>query len=183
MKTRRFALLGSMFAAAVAAGFLLRAATQDAPMAEVVPDEPPLSNTVMRPVFSLNDIDGNERSITEWDGKALVVNFWATWCAPCRREIPVLIEMQEELAAQDIQFIGIAIDEPAAVRQYALHTPFNYPILVGEQDGIDAAEAFGADVVALPMTVFTDHAGRVIDVHAGEITHSEIEAILKRLPR
>jgi thiol-disulfide isomerase/thioredoxin len=183
MKISTLVMLVSVVAATAAGAYLFHATRQVDTTVDGRHAEPAPAPTVMRPVFSLNDIDGNQRSITEWDGKALVVNFWATWCAPCRREIPVLIEMQEELAARDIQFIGIAIDEIEAVRQYAVEMPFNYPILVGEQEGIDAAEAFGADVVALPMTVFTDHAGRVIDVHAGEIARSELESILSRLPQ
>ena len=87
------------------------------------------------------------------------------------------------LVEENITEIGSIIDEAAEVSRYAEEMPFNYPVLVGEQEGIDAAEAFGADVVALPMTVFTDHAGRVIEVHAGEINRREITAILNRLPR
>ena len=182
MNTPNLILLGALLASSTVAGFMFYETTRSASTAEIQSADPE-SQITMRPVFSLNDIDGNKRSITEWDGKALVVNFWATWCAPCRQEIPVLMSMQEELAAQNIQFIGIAIDDPESVSEYAAKEPFNYPILVGEQEGIDAAEAFGADVVALPMTIFTDYAGRIIDVHAGEISRDEINANLKRLPR
>lgn len=187
MTTRNVFLIGIIFAASAAAGFSFFEATkkESVPLQEntATASQGNSDTLAMRPIFALNDIDGNERSITEWDGKALVINFWATWCAPCRREIPLLIEMQNELIDKNVQFIGIAIDDPVAVSRYAEQTAFNYPILVGEQDGIDAAEAFGADVVALPMTVFTDQAGRVVEIHAGEIKRQEIEAILKTLSR
>ena len=132
-------------------------------------------------MFALPDLAGTERSITEWDGKALVVNFWATWCPPCLREIPMLIDANDELAARDIQIIGIAMDDPEAVREFAAANEFNYPILVGEQEAIDAAEAFGAEVVGLPLTVFTDHAGRVIEIHAGELHREELDAAIAPL--
>lgn len=127
-----------------------------------------------RPDFALPDPDGVSRSIAEWDGKALIVNFWAPWCAPCREEIPILIELAPRLAAQDIQIIGVAVDQPEAVRRFAEEVAFNYPILIGEQAAVDAADGFGASVVGLPLTAFTDHDGKILDVHLGELTRQDI---------
>jgi len=182
MTARNVILLGALFAASAVAGFMFydtrqTVASNDFQFSGAAP------SISTRPVFSLPDVAGNERFVTEWDGKALIVNFWATWCAPCLREIPVLIDMQDALAEQDIQIIGIAIDDPAAVRDFAAKTAFNYPILVGEQEGIDTAAAFGAEVIALPITVFTDHGGNIIDLHAGEITRDDLNTALTRLSR
>ena len=93
-----------------------------------------------RPEFSLADTAGVMRSITEWDGKAMVVNFWATWCAPCRREMPLLKALQAEYTDADIQIIGIAVDLREDVLGYLEQAPVNYPVMIGDQDAIDAAD-------------------------------------------
>jgi thiol-disulfide isomerase/thioredoxin len=118
------------------------------------------------------------RSISEWDGRALVVNFWATWCAPCRREIPLLMTLQQAQDPNRLQVIGVAIDDAAAVRQYAAELGINYPVLVGEQEALDAAAGFGVEFVGLPFTVFTDREGRVRKVHLGELEKREIDALV-----
>jgi thiol-disulfide isomerase/thioredoxin len=132
----------------------------------------------VRPVFTLKDPQGKPRSITEWDGKSLVVNFWATWCAPCRREIPLLNRLQAEYGAKGVEVIGIAVDFPEEVVGYMKETPISYPVLIGEQDGLDAAQAFGVQTMAFPFTAFTDRHGRILMVHLGELHEPEARAIL-----
>ena len=132
----------------------------------------------VRPVFTLKDVGGQPRSITEWDGKSLVVNFWATWCAPCRREIPLLNALHTEFAPQGFEVVGIAVDFVEDVAKYMQETPIAYPVLVGEQDGLDAAEAFGVKTMAFPFTIFTDRQGRILTVHMGEIHEPQARAIL-----
>ncbi|MBT8136285.1 MAG: TlpA family protein disulfide reductase [Gammaproteobacteria bacterium] len=179
MNTRNLILLAALLAASFAAGYqFYTSRPQPVGYAKVVAEK---KLPATRPVFALPDVNGNERSITEWDGKALVVNFWATWCPPCLREIPMLIEARDELAAREIEIIGIAMDDPAAVHEFASRTSFNYPVLVGEQEAVDAAEAFGADVIALPITVFTNHAGEVIEIHAGELHREQLDAAIAKL--
>lgn len=134
-----------------------------------------------RPEFSLPDTSGKLRSISEWDGDALVVNFWATWCAPCRREIPLLMALQDAHAGERLQVIGIAVDQPDAVRQYAAEMGMNYPVLVGEQAAVEAASAFGVDFIGLPFTAFTDAAGRVHKIHLGELEPDELEALVTEI--
>jgi thiol-disulfide isomerase/thioredoxin len=127
---------------------------------------------VTRPVFSLADRDGKKRSITEWDGKTLVVNFWATWCPPCRREIPMLKALSAGRAAQEVVVIGVAVDFRDQVLAYADKEGINYPLLIGEDDGLDAATAFGLGSMGLPFTVFIDNRGRIVTIHLGEL-HAE----------
>jgi thiol-disulfide isomerase/thioredoxin len=132
----------------------------------------------MRPVFSLEDADGKSRSITEWDGKTLVINFWATWCAPCRREIPMLKALSAARAAQDVVVIGIAVDFRDKVLPYAKEAGINYPVLIGEEDGLDAATAFGLGSIGLPCTVFVDAKGRIVTAHLGELHADQADLIV-----
>ena len=131
------------------------------------------------PEFKLADSDGTLRSLKDdWKGKALIVNFWATWCAPCRREIPLLNQLAADRAKDNFQVVGIAIDFRDKVLAYAQEMQIDYPMLIGEQDALDAAAAFGVDAVGLPFTIFTDTSGRVIALHMGELTADEADLIL-----
>ena len=131
-----------------------------------------------RPVFSLQDRDGKPRSITEWDGKSLVINFWATWCAPCRREIPFLRKLHAARASQNIEIIGIAVDFRENVLDYVKEVEIDYPLLIGEQDGLDAAAAFGLGAMGFPFTVFTDNQGRIVTAYLGELHQAQADLIL-----
>lgn len=132
----------------------------------------------MRPLFSLKDQEDRLRSISEWDGKSLVINFWATWCAPCRREIPMLRQLHAARAAQNIEVIGIAVDFRENVIAYVKEVEIDYPLLIGEQDGLDAASAFGLGSMGFPFTVFTDNGGRIVAAHLGELHQDQADLIL-----
>lgn len=130
------------------------------------------------PAFALPDVDGRVRSSEEWDGKIRIVNFWATWCPPCRREIPLLVDIQREFELRNVQVIGIAIDETEAVTEFAARIPFNFPVLVGQQEAVDLANAYLPDFIGLPFTAFADRNGRIVHVHTGELHREQIETIL-----
>ncbi|MBX3702889.1 MAG: TlpA family protein disulfide reductase [Steroidobacteraceae bacterium] len=132
----------------------------------------------LRPDITLADRDGVPRALSEWDGKPLVINFWATWCAPCRREIPMLNALARDKAAAGFEVIGIAIDFRDAVLEFLETTPLEYAVLIGEQDGMDAARAFGMATVGLPFTAFTDRQGRIATLHVGELHRPQAEVIL-----
>jgi thiol-disulfide isomerase/thioredoxin len=132
------------------------------------------------PDLTLPDLAGTPQRLRGWKGRPLIVNFWATWCEPCRREIPLLKRLRRERAGQKLEVLGIALDEGDAVRQYAARTGMDYPVLVGEKGGLEAVDAFGMDTV-LPFSVFIDAAGRVVTLKIGELHPDEVGFILDRV--
>ncbi len=133
------------------------------------------------PEFSLPDIDGVEHTLDEWNGKHRLLNFWATWCAPCRREIPLLKAFQDEQGANGIQIIGIAVDFPEDVARYAESAEFNYPILVGQEDAMAIAETSGVDFIGMPFTMIVASDGELLNSHMGEIHEADLEHIVRVL--
>ena len=109
-----------------------------------------------------------------------MINFWATWCAPCRREIPLLKTIRHERAKDGIEIVGIAVDFRDAVQKYARELCFVFSVLVGEQDGLEAIAAFGMDTV-FPFTVFADARGRIVTLKVGELHADEARFILDRV--
>jgi thiol-disulfide isomerase/thioredoxin len=106
------------------------------------------------------------------------VNFWATWCAPCRREIPLLQRIARDRAADGFEVVGIAVDFRDKVLAYADEMNIEYPLLIGEQDALDAAAAFGVDAIGFPFTIFTDAQGRVVAAQMGELSEGVADLIL-----
>jgi thiol-disulfide isomerase/thioredoxin len=129
--------------------------------------------------FELDGLDGNKRQFSEWDGKHRIINFWATWCAPCRREIPLLKAFQEQHGADDFQVIGIAVEFPEPVIAYAEETQFNYPILVGEQDAMAVAESSGISFIGLPFTMVVAKDGTLVGAHMGEVHQQHLDDIVR----
>src|SRR5688572_7882367 len=125
------------------------------------------------PDFSLANLAGEQQSIQSWPGKPLLINFWATWCAPCLREIPMLKELQT--SRPDLQVVGIAIDKPDLVAKFAGDIQFNYPILIGQNEAWAAAGALGVNIYALPFTIFTGGDGSILGVHTGELHPEHLE--------
>ncbi len=132
------------------------------------------------PDFSLANLEGSPQSIRSWPGKPLIINFWATWCGPCLREIPMLKDFQAKHTA-DLQIVGIAVDRRDPVLGFAEKMHFNYPILQGESDAWEAAAKFGVNFYALPFTVFTAADGSVLGVHTGELLPEHLENLTATL--
>ena len=109
-----------------------------------------------------------------------MVNFWATWCDPCRREIPLLKSLRQERSGESLEVIGIAVDFKDAVLDYTRKIGIDYPVLIGEKDGTAAIDAFGLDTV-FPFTVFADTQGRIFTVKVGELSRDEAKVILDGL--
>jgi thiol-disulfide isomerase/thioredoxin len=133
------------------------------------------------PQFSLEDRAGKATSITAFAGKSLIINFWATWCAPCRSEIPLLESLHAEWVGRSVSVVGIAVDHRDKVLEFADRFKIGYPLLIGEQDALDAAAAFGVASPVFPFTVFTDHRGEVVALFVGELHKPEAELILSQV--
>lgn len=136
---------------------------------------PPVPDSL--PDLTLPDLSGRPRSLRSFGNRPLIINFWATWCAPCRREIPLLRDLRQRYRADRLEVVGIAVDFVAAVRDYLRQTPIDYPLLIGEQDGLAAAEQFGMRTV-LPFSVFVDAQGGIVALKVGELHVEEADFIL-----
>lgn len=132
------------------------------------------------PELSMPDTAGITHKLSEWKGRPLMVNFWATWCDPCRREIPLLKTLRKERSGDSLEIVGIAVDFRDAVIQYAHSIGIDYPVLIGEKDGMAAIDAFGMESV-FPFTVFVDKQGRIFTVKVGELHRDEATVILNDL--
>jgi peroxiredoxin len=132
------------------------------------------------PDVTLADRDGKPTTLASFGGRPLMVNFWATWCAPCRREIPLLNKIRAQRKAQNAEIVGIAVDFKDDVLKFVQKTPLNYPLLIGEEDGLAAAEAFGMGM-AFPFSVFLDSKNRILAVKIGELHEDEANFAFDRL--
>ena len=133
-----------------------------------VGEPPPL------PEPMLVDLDGRSHTLAQWRGKVVVLNFWATWCPPCREEMPAFAALQEEQGSKGLQFVGVAIDDPGEVRAYLAKHPVNYPILVGDA-GVPAwADSLGNQLSALPFSVVFDRDGRKAHAQTGLFRRAEV---------
>ena len=133
------------------------------------------------PSLTLNKLNGGTASTQAFKGKMLVLNVWATWCPPCRAEIPEFIRFQKQYAKQGVQFVGIAIDQKSKVQAYAKEVGMNYPILLGDLAGIELAKRIGNSEGGLPYSVIIDRKGQVITTQIGTLTYDKLEATVKPL--
>lgn len=118
--------------------------------------------------WSFVDVDGKSQPLRQWQGKLVVLNFWATWCPPCLKEIPAFVDLQQRLGDQGLQFVGIALDEVAAVQPFLKDHAINYPVLLGDQDVARFMTELGNQIGALPFTVVVGRDGKVLTLHQGE---------------
>ena len=178
-------------------GFLLFRAFQGAPVGPLKPvaAEPASAPQVIAdpgvpaakrsvpdslPEIMLADVQGKPTKLASFGGRPLMVNFWATWCAPCRREIPLLNKIRTQRKSQNAEIVGIAVDFRDDVLKYVQKVPLSYPLLIGEEDGLAAAEAFGMGM-AFPFSVFSDSQNRILTIKIGELHEDEANFAFDRL--
>ena len=128
-----------------------------------------------RPDLALLDLDGQPSAQTAWDGKLVVVNFWASWCAPCRDEMPELERFHQEQRAKGVEVVGIAIDDPAAVKEFLNTTPVSYSIVFARDAIPSPTTLFGNTHGALPYSVLIGRDGRVLEQRLGKIDAALLE--------
>jgi thiol-disulfide isomerase/thioredoxin len=130
---------------------------------------------------ALPDAAGREQSFGQWKGKVLVVNFWATWCVPCRDEMPEFVKAQREFGDRGVQFVGIAADDAAKVKAFADELGLNYPALIGGYGAIELSRTLGNRMGALPYTIFIDRSGRISRTQLGPIKPDELRSIVGQM--
>lgn len=141
----------------------------------------PVATGQMVLAAKLLGLDGKPQPLEQWRGKVLIVNFWATWCAPCREEIPNFIKLQDRYGRQGAQFVGIAIDTAERVAPYASEIGINYPVLVGGLETMDFARQAGDRAGVLPFTLVIDRRGKVVASTVGVLKPEKLESLLKPL--
>jgi thiol-disulfide isomerase/thioredoxin len=173
-RTREWLLIAVVGLAAAVAGFGYNA-WRTVPGGHVQDGEAALKGT------ALPDLEGTAQSLAQWRGKVVVVNFWATWCAPCREEIPILVRLQAKYRDRGLQLVGIAIDQPDKVRPYATEMGMNFPILIGNLEAIDLTKALGNRAGVLPFTVVLGRDGTIASREVGAVKEAHIEALVSTL--
>jgi len=172
LRRRDALILGGVGLAAALAGAIVapRLLRSDAPLA-VLEDMP------------LRDVEGRPHGIAEWKGKALVCNFWATWCPPCREEIPLLVSSHQEVIAKGGEILGIALDNASNVVEFTKTVRINYPVLITDPSAIELMAKLGNRTGGLPYTVFVDRGGSLVGRKLGMLHAEELEANLAMLHR
>ena len=181
-KTSSTLLMVGLAAAGLTTGILFNNWQHDKKLAETkISKSSKQTVSNVRPLFKLKDIEDKVRDIKEWDGNVLMINFWATWCPPCRKEIPAFIDVQEKYMDKGFKVIGIALDEKQAVIDFTDPMGVNYPILMAEQEGIALSKAYGNRLGVLPFTVIVDRKGNIVHRLRTELTFKQVEGMIKPL--
>lgn len=129
----------------------------------------------------LPDLAGQQQDMAQWRGKVVIVNFWATWCAPCREEVPLFVAAKQQYADKPLEIVGIGIDHAAKLRDFAANYRVNYPILVAGSEAIEIMRELGNKAAALPYTVLLDRSGGVVGQRLGAFRKEELAGVLAAL--
>lgn len=136
-----------------------------------------------RPGYTLQTIDNETLSADAWDGKVVLVDFWASWCIPCRKEMPEFNRLRAEYAEQGFEVVGIAADELEKVQEFLGEVPVDFPIVYGDVDAVmEISEAYGNDYGGLPFSAFIDRDGNVrFTQRPGLVTFEDAQAVIESL--
>lgn len=167
--------LGIIALVAVLAGYYLGTGTGVSQL------EPPPSTG--RPIHELvlADIAGKPQRLDQWRGRILVVNYWATWCPPCRDEMPGFSRLQDRYRDKMVQFVGISIDDPDKIAEFQKETPVTYPLLIADLATMQSSAGYGNRAQALPFTAVFDGEGRLAATRLGRWDEADLEREVRRL--
>jgi len=179
----RYVLIAAAALLATTAGLLVAERGQTELVGDGAQAQDKAAATQQLLALTLSDVLAMKQSLSQWQGKILVVNFWATWCAPCREEMPAFSRLQQKFADKGVQFVGIAFDNADKVRQFSLETPVSYPLLIGATDLLPITAGLGNLAGGLPFTVLIDRNGNLLETRLGIWKESTFEAILMELTR
>lgn len=176
-KMKQIVLYFIVAVVALGSGSFIRSLISDAYQTELTSDESQQGAQAIL-ATQLPDLDGNDQAVSQWLGKVIVVNFWATWCTPCREEIPEFIEAQKKYGDQGLMFVGIAIDQVDKVKMFSKEFGINYPVLVGSMNTWSLLEAAGNRHSALPYTVVINRSGELVENYLGRINLKKLEKLV-----
>lgn len=176
-KLRQLLIYLALAALAITTGFMLRAQLMGV-SPSALSSEASQQGAQAILAANLPDIQGENQAISQWLGNVIVVNFWATWCTPCREEIPEFIAAQEKFRDQGLVFVGIAIDQADKVKAYSEEFSINYPVLVGSFHTWALAEAAGNRQSALPYTVVINRSGEIVETYLGRVHLNKLEKLV-----
>lgn len=131
--------------------------------------------------LSITTAQGQPVKLGQWQSKVLVINFWATWCPPCREEMPEFSRVHEKLSAKGVQFVGIGIDTPDNILNFEKSHPVSYPLLMGTYETLKLTIELGNKSSALPFTVILDREGKVAHTKMGKLNEDELNRLLAPL--
>lgn len=180
-RSRRRLALGAVALLALCLGAFVAYKLDPAPSTPGSPSTSPAVDAQALLALSLPDADGVSQPLAQWKGKLVIVNFWATWCAPCREEMPMFAKAQAEHGAKGLQFVGIAVDDAVKVKKFEQEFGINYPSLIGGYGAMELSKALGNNIMALPFTIAIGRDGRVLLTQLGPVKPGQIEALVKAL--
>lgn len=172
-KLHRALLIAALALAAMVAGVLFK-------LSRLEPQPPAPDAVAQIQALHLPDLAGRERTLSEWRGQVVVANFWATWCPPCREEIPGFIRLNAEYAPRGVKFVGISIDSHDKVRTFAAEYGIDYTLLLGDSATLQVASAFGNRAQGLPFTVILARDGTPYAVKLGRIEEKDLAGLLDK---
>lgn len=144
--------------------------------------EPSISSEAIARLFAteLNDSEGKTQAFKQWQGRTLVVNFWATWCPPCREEMPSFSRLQTKYEANGVQFVGIALDTGENVIEFSKQYPTTYPLLIADSEGTELTRQLGNSRLALPYTVVISAHNEIRLSRLGRVSEQELDVLLHK---
>lgn len=173
--TRAWLMLGGVALAALAVGYRLTVPEKNTEA--VVSTTPPGSIYEL----VLTDIKSQPQSLGQWRGNVLVVNYWATWCPPCREEMPGFSRLQDKYRDKSVQFVGISIDDAVKIAEFQKETPVSYPLLIGDMATMKSSADLGNTRQALPFTAVFDRRGVLSAAKLGRYSEADLDRLLADL--